>query len=77
MAQAQILSIASGLWRNSGKDCGMQTLKVLWEDEEGQDMTEYALLLVLIALISLASLNSAGQAVSDVFSNAAKNLTTT
>ena len=55
----------------------MQTLKVLWEDEEGQDLTEYALLLVLLALISLASLNSAGQAVSDVFSNAAKNLTTT
>jgi Flp pilus assembly pilin Flp len=51
-------------------------LKQLWRDEEGQDLTEYALLLVLISLIAVASLRVAGQAVSDAFSNAAANLTT-
>jgi pilus assembly protein Flp/PilA len=48
----------------------------LWREEEGQDLTEYALLLVLIALIAVASLRIVGQAVSNVFSNAAANLTT-
>jgi Flp pilus assembly pilin Flp len=52
------------------------TLKRLWKEEEGQDLTEYALLLVLISLIAVASLQVAGQAVSDAFSNAAANLTT-
>jgi Flp pilus assembly pilin Flp len=51
-------------------------LAALWQDEEGQDLTEYALLLVLIALIAVSSLRVAGQAVSDAFSNAAANLTT-
>ena len=54
----------------------MRMLEMLWRDEEGQDLTEYALLLVLIALIAVASLRVAGQAVSDAFSNAAANLTT-
>jgi len=48
----------------------------LKRDEQGQDLTEYALLLVLISLIAVASLKVAGQAVSDAFSNAAANLTT-
>ena len=55
----------------------MDTLKRLWREEEGQDLTEYALLLVLISLIAVASLKTAGQAISDAFSNAALNLTTT
>ena len=54
----------------------MNLMKQLWRDEEGQDLTEYALLLVLISLIAVASLRVAGQAVSDAFSNAAANLTT-
>jgi Flp pilus assembly pilin Flp len=55
----------------------MDTIKRLWKEEEGQDLTEYALLLVLISLIAVASLKTAGQAISDAFSNAAANLTTT
>jgi Flp pilus assembly pilin Flp len=51
-------------------------LKRLWNEDEGQDLTEYALLLVLISLIAVASLQVAGQAVSDAFSNSASNLTT-
>jgi pilus assembly protein Flp/PilA len=53
----------------------MLILKRLWKEEEGQDLTEYALLLVLISLIAVASLRVAGRAVSDAFSNAAANLT--
>jgi pilus assembly protein Flp/PilA len=52
-------------------------LKQLWSDESGQDLSEYALLLVLISLVAIASLRVAGEAVSDVFSNTAANLTTT
>lgn len=52
-------------------------LKRLWREEEGQDLTEYALLLVLIALATVTTVTTLGKAVSDVFSNAALNLTTT
>jgi pilus assembly protein Flp/PilA len=48
----------------------------LWREEEGQDLVEYALLLVLIALVAIAAVTTVGQAVSNVFSNAAQNLTT-
>jgi Flp pilus assembly pilin Flp len=50
------------------------TLKKLWEEEEGQDLTEYALLMVLIALVSVASMQTIGTTISNVFSNAAVNL---
>jgi pilus assembly protein Flp/PilA len=49
----------------------------LWREEEGQDLVEYALLLVLISLIAVASITTVGKAVSNAFSNAAANLTTT
>jgi pilus assembly protein Flp/PilA len=52
-----------------------QTLLRLWRDEEGQDLTEYALLLVLIALAAIASMNSLANAITTVFSTAASNLT--
>jgi pilus assembly protein Flp/PilA len=51
-------------------------LKDLWQQEEGQDLTEYALLLVLIALVALAALHAIGSTVSNVFSNAATNVGT-
>ncbi len=47
----------------------------LWREEAGQDLTEYALLLVLIALVAITSMTAVGTAVSRVFSNAALNLT--
>ncbi len=51
-------------------------LSRLWQEESGQDLTEYALLLVLIALAVIASMQTLANAVSSVFSNAATNLTT-
>ena len=52
-------------------------LKRLWEDEQGQDLVEYALLLVLIALTAAATIQTLGQTVSKVFSNANTALGTT
>ena len=51
-------------------------LKDLWNREEGQDLTEYALLVTLVALASIASMTTFASAISTAFSSAAKNLTT-
>jgi Flp pilus assembly pilin Flp len=48
----------------------------LWNDEQGQDLTEYALLLVLLTLAAIGSLSTLATAVNGVFRNAASNLTT-
>jgi pilus assembly protein Flp/PilA len=48
----------------------------LWKDEDGQDLTEYALLVVMVALASVAAMGSLSQAISKAFSSAATNLTT-
>ena len=53
-----------------------ELLKRLWQDEEGQDLTEYALLLVLISLVAVAAMGILGSEVSNAFSNAAQNLAT-
>jgi pilus assembly protein Flp/PilA len=52
-------------------------LKRLWKDEEGQDLTEYALLVVLIALAAVTAMNKLAGAIAEIFNNAASNLTTT
>jgi pilus assembly protein Flp/PilA len=51
-------------------------LKRLWNEEEGQDLTEYALLLVLLALAAVTALKGLATALSGVFTNAATNLNT-
>ena len=53
----------------------MNFLKRLWKEEEGQDLTEYALLLVLVALAAIGTLGTLANAINNVFSNAATNLT--
>jgi len=50
-------------------------LKRLWKEEEGQDLTEYALLVVLIALAAISAMNVLAGAITNVFNNAASNLT--
>ena len=52
-------------------------MKRLWAETEGQDLTEYALLVVLIALAAIAAMTKLGSAISNVFSNAAGNLAAT
>jgi Flp pilus assembly pilin Flp len=47
----------------------------LWKEEEGQDLVEYALLLVLLSLAAIGSLGGLATAINGVFSRAAVNLT--
>lgn len=47
----------------------------LWRSEEGQDLTEYALILVLISLIAVAIVRTIGAVVHNTYSNASSNLT--
>ncbi len=49
-------------------------LKQFLREEEGQDLVEYALLLVFVALIVIAGLPSLGKTVSNVFSNTTSRL---
>jgi len=42
----------------------------LWKEEEGQDLLEYALLLVLIVLVAAAAVNPLGTTIAGVFTNA-------
>jgi len=45
-------------------------LRRLWKEEEGQDLTEYALLMVLLALAAVATLQNLAGAIRTVFTNA-------
>jgi len=54
-----------------------KSLRRLWEEEGGQDLTEYGLLLVLISLVAIATISSLGSAINNVFSNAAASMSTT
>jgi pilus assembly protein Flp/PilA len=53
-----------------------QLLKRLWQEEEGQDLTEYALLLVLLTLAAVTTLSGLATAINGVFANVTTNLTT-
>jgi pilus assembly protein Flp/PilA len=53
----------------------MKMLKRLWKDEQGQDLVEYALLVVLISLASVVAMGQLASGISDAFGNAAANLT--
>jgi Flp pilus assembly pilin Flp len=46
----------------------------LWKDESGQDLTEYALLLVLVTLFAFAALQSLSNKINTVYDTAANDL---
>lgn len=48
---------------------------VLLADESGQDLVEYALVVALIALGSVAAMKSLTNSISDVFQTVGSNLT--
>ncbi len=48
----------------------------LWKEEEGQDLVEYVLLLVLVALGATAAMRSLAGAISNAFSTAGTDLST-
>jgi pilus assembly protein Flp/PilA len=53
----------------------MELLKKFWNEEEGQDLVEYALLLGFISLAVVAALTGMRNALNSVYSNTATQLT--
>ena len=51
-----------------------KTLRRLWEDSEGQDLVEYALLVVMVSLFSVAAMKGLANGISNVYSKAATQL---
>ena len=52
-----------------------ETVLRLYREEAAQDLTEYALLLVLVALVAITAIKMLGNTISAAFANAASNLT--
>ena len=53
----------------------MNFIRNFINDEQGQDMVEYTLLLVLIAAASMIALTSLGQSITGVFSKLNQKIT--
>ena len=53
-----------------------ELLTRLWEEEDGQDLTEYALLVVLIALAAVGAIKGLATAISTTFTSIAGALST-
>jgi Flp pilus assembly pilin Flp len=51
-------------------------LKNFWQEESGQDLIEYTLLMAFVALASAALFISAGNSVSTIWGTASTNLAT-
>lgn len=51
-------------------------LKRLWKEEEGQDLVEYGLLVVLVALAAMAGMNTLAGDVNAMFGKAGNALNT-
>jgi Flp pilus assembly pilin Flp len=47
----------------------------LWKEEQAQDLTEYALLVVLVALGAIVGMSTLASAINSVFKTASSNLT--
>jgi pilus assembly protein Flp/PilA len=59
----------------SGGNTMKNLLMRLWHEQEGQDLTEYALLVVLLALAAIVGMKGLAGSINNVFSSAASNLT--
>jgi Flp pilus assembly pilin Flp len=53
-----------------------RVLARLWKEESGQDLTEYALLLVLLILVVVSTFPSLANSIGNAFFAAASNLST-
>lgn len=56
------------------RDIMKNLLKRLWQEVDGQDLTEYALLLVLIALAAVSAIHGLATAISSTFVSITTNL---
>jgi Flp pilus assembly pilin Flp len=53
-----------------------RVLARLWNEESGQDLTEYALLLVLLILAAVSTFGTLANSIGNAFIAAASNLST-
>jgi len=54
----------------------LNVMKRLWQDEQGQDLIEYTLLMAFVALASAALFISSGASISQIWSDTNTNLST-
>ena len=54
----------------------VNVVRAFVNDDSGQDLLEYALLVALIALVAFAAVAAAGQSVNGIFDNIAGKLST-
>jgi pilus assembly protein Flp/PilA len=54
-----------------------KTLQRLWEDSEGQDLVEYALIIILVSLLSVAAMKNLASGISNAYGKAASQLNST
>ena len=47
---------------------------LLWQDQKGQDLTEYALVLALIAVGAITSMKTIASTINGLFANAASKI---
>jgi Flp pilus assembly pilin Flp len=54
----------------------LNVMKRLWQDEQGQDLIEYTLLMAFVALASAALFISSGASISSIWSDSNTQLST-
>jgi len=74
-ARAVIVQRPAAIVRRSGRIYA-EVLRQIWNDDRGQDIAEYAMMLAVILLIVTATVSSIGTNANTVFGNAANKLTT-
>lgn len=52
----------------------MEFLKNLWNDEEGQGMVEYGLIIALVSIVVIVALTALGGGLNNIFLNIKKSL---
>jgi pilus assembly protein Flp/PilA len=51
-------------------------LKFLWQEQKGQDLTEYALLLALVALGAITAMKTIASTINGILTNSASKIGT-
>ena len=54
----------------------VNAIRIFWEDDSGQDLVEYAILLVWTCLVCVSTMHMAGNALRGAWSTASNDLTT-
>lgn len=52
----------------------MDSLKILWSNEEGQDIAEYSVMLAVVLVIVVGTVRLLGSNANNVFSNVASGI---